>query len=117
MQEKEVYESEWEEVYIAWVEKSKELQSITFRLQKVGQRRIDYFKNEIEDIPPETPKMKARDKSQRIEDTLFNISEKAEDLSTLCNLVDRELKDLEERVQAYKSNETIEQKEKGEYNE
>ena len=96
--------------------KPEEIKSFNVGLEYQG-LNINVFKNEIEDIPPETPKMKARDKSQRIEDNLFNISEKAEDLSTLCDLADKGLKDLEERVKAYKSNETIEQKEKGEYNE
>ena len=117
MSEKEDYESEWEEAHKVWEEKSKELQSITFQLQKVGQWRIDYFKKEIEEISYETPKTKARDKAKNIEEELYKISEKEEELSALEDIVDKGLKDMGERVQAYKSNDTSDQKEKGEYNE
>ena len=118
MAEKEDYAREWEEVYKALEEKTKELKSFSFRLQEAGQRRINHIKNEIEEMPNKTPtKMKARDKAQKIEDDIYKIIEKAEEFSALCDIPDRGLKDLEERVQAYKSNETREQNEKGEYDE
>ena len=116
MVEKVVYESEWKEAYMRWDEKKKELKTSCFQLQKVGQRRIDHFKNEIEEIPHETPKTKARDKIQKLEGELYRISDEAEGLSA-GDIVDKGLKDIGKRVQAYKSNETIEQKEKGECNE
>ena len=114
---KEDYENEWEEAHKVWEEKSKEFKSFCFQLQKLGQKRIDYFKKEIEEIPYKTPKTKARDKTQKLEDELYKISEKAEDLSASVDIVGKGLKDMDERVQAYKSNETRDQKEKGESNE
>ena len=117
MAEKEDYESEWEETHKVWGEKIKEVKIFSFQLQNVGQWRIDYFKKEIEEISYKTPKTKARDKAQKLEDELYKISEKAEELSELCDIVDKGLKDMGERVQAYKSNETKDQKVKGKYNE
>ena len=117
MSEKEDYEKEWEEEYKIWEEKGKEYKLSTFQLQKIGQKRIDYFKKEIEEIPPKTPKTKARDKAQKLEDELYKINEKVEESSALGDIVDKGLNDIERRVQAYKSNETGDQKEKGEYNE
>jgi len=110
MVEKEDYESEWKEAYKMWEEEGKEFKLFSFQLQKLGQKRIDYFKKEIEEISHETPKTKTRDKAKKIEDELYKISEKAEELSALGDIVDKGLKDMEERVQAYKSNETRDQK-------
>ena len=117
MAKKEDYESEWKEAYKVCEEKSKELKSFCFRLQKVGQWRIDYFKKEIEEISYETPKTKARDKAQKLESALYVISEKVEESSASVDIVDKGLKNMEERIQAYKSNETREQKKKGKYDE
>jgi hypothetical protein len=117
MAEKKDYESEWKAAYKVLEEKGKEFKISCFQFQKVGQWRIDYFKKEIEEISYEMPKVKARDKAQKLEDELYKISEKAEDLSALGDIIDKGLKDMEERVQGYKLNETGEQKEKGEYNE
>ena len=117
MVEKEDYENGWKEAYKIWEEKGKEYKLSTFQLQNFGQKRIDYFKKEIEEIPLKTPKTKARDKAQKMEDELYKISEKVEESSASGDIVDKGLKDMEERVQAYKSNETREQKKKGEYDE
>jgi hypothetical protein len=117
MAKKKDSESEWKEACEACEEKRKQYISSCFRVQKVGLWRIDYFRGKIEEIPYETPKVKARDKAQKLEDELCKIIEKAEDLSALGDIVHRGLKDMEERVQAYKLNETREQKKKGEYDE
>ena len=116
MAEKEDYESEWEETHKVWEEKIKEVKISSFQLQKVGQWKIDYFKKEIEEISYKTPKTKARDKIQKLEGELYRISDEAEGLSA-GDIVDKGLKDIGKRVQAYKSNETKDQKVKGKYNE
>ena len=117
MAEKEDYESEWKEKYTVWKEKREEFQSSSLQLEKVGQWRIDYFKNETEEISYETQKTKTRDKAKKIEDDLlYKISEEAEHLSA-GDIVDKGLEDIKKRVQAYKSSETGDQKEEGECNE
>ena len=116
MAEKEDYESEWKGKYKVWEEKREEFRSASFQLEEVGQKRIDYFKNETEEISYETQKTKARDKTKKTEDELYKISDEAEGLSA-GDIVDKGLKDIEKRVQAYKSSETRDQKEEGEYNE
>ena len=117
MVEKGDHESEWKEAYKVWKEKREDFRSSSFQLEKVAQRRIDYFKKETEEISYKTPKMKTRDKVQKTEDELiYKISEEAEDLSA-GDKVNKELNDIENRVQKYKSSETRDQKEEGEYNE
>lgn len=66
-------------------------------------------------IPRETPKMKSRDKAKEIENVLYDLPEKVERLLESFAMVDKRLKDVEEDIQQYKS----EQKKgkKGEYNE
>jgi hypothetical protein len=112
MAEKKDCESEWKEAYKVWEEKKKEFKLSCFRLQKVGKRRINHINKEIEEIPYETPKMKARDKAQKLESALYVISEKVEESSVSVYIVDKGLEDMGERIQAYKSNETREQKKK-----
>ena len=106
-------EEEWEETYKVCEEKMKELKPIIFQLIKVGQRRVDRSRKEIEDIPHETPKMKTRDKAKKTENVLYDLPEKAEDLSELVAMLDKGLKDMEERTQVYKLSKE-EEKKKGE---
>ena len=117
MAEKEDYESEWKGKYKVWEEKREEFRSASLQLEKVGQWRIDYFKNETEELSDKMQKTKTRDKAQKIEgDLLYKISEEAEHLSA-GDIVDKRLEDIKKRVQAYKSSETGDQKEEGECNE
>ena len=106
-------EEEWEEAYKMCDEKVKELKPFIFQLIKVGQRRIDRSRKEIEDIPHETPKIKTRDKAKKTENVLYDLPEKAENLSELVAMLDKGLKDMEERIQGYKSSKE-EEKKKGE---
>jgi len=109
MAEGEDYEGEWKEKYKVWKKKREEFLLASLQLEKAGRKRIDYFKNETEEIPYKTQKMKTRDKTKNAERELYNISDEAERLSS-GDIMDKLLKDIEKRLQVYKSSETRNQK-------
>lgn len=113
MPEKEDSKSELEEALDAVVEKGKEFKLASFRFQRVAQRVIDRINEELEEITPETPRIKARDKAKKLTEDVYEINEFIEKGLIVCYRVDSGVKDLKERAQAYTWNKTRDQKEKG----